>query len=148
MPLIGWRACRGLNVSDDALMTRVFASPWSNMPPAPKGWMVLIPWYRRCMPSWHCIWLRACEKPWQKEKVARCKRRSNLPDLTLIHGRGMEWHNHAEIEANYRPGIWRCFGFSWDGHCVVVQCCTASRSARSRRSWAWSGRHLGNRLLQ
>ena len=37
--MIGWRACRGLNVSDDALMTRVFASPWSNMPLAPKGWI-------------------------------------------------------------------------------------------------------------
>ena len=26
------------------------------------------------------------------EKVARCKRRSNPPDLTLIHGRGMLRH--------------------------------------------------------
>jgi predicted MPP superfamily phosphohydrolase len=37
--IIATGASNKINVSDDALMTRVFASPWSNMPLAPKaGW--------------------------------------------------------------------------------------------------------------
>lgn len=34
---------------------------------------------RRCMPSWHCIRILACEKTWRDEKVAHRNWCSNLP---------------------------------------------------------------------
>ena len=51
------------------------------------------PLVKRCMPSWHCIRLRACEAEIRHRKVARHNWRSNLPTgLTLIHGRGKVRH--------------------------------------------------------
>ena len=85
--MIGWRACRGLNVSDDALMTRVFAPPGGSM--ARSKSLGTGDACRRGTAFGYepvrLIFRRA-------EKVARCNRRSNPPDLTLIHGRGMKRH--------------------------------------------------------
>jgi len=73
--MIGWRACRGLNVSDNALMTGRFSLGTGDA----------------CLRGIAFGYGPVRLKLRLAEKVARCNWRSNQPeDLTLIHGRGVK----------------------------------------------------------
>ena len=113
-----------------------------------QSWKVLIPWYRRCRPSWHCIRI---EEPvrfkLRAKRVARCKKRSNMPgDLTSIHGRGMMRHKpkpRGEQETpKERVSVKRTL------RKIPAQryCCLKARLNNSRASGG-SGHHFGDWLL-
>jgi hypothetical protein len=69
-----------------------------------------VPCSRRCMPSWHCIRLRACETEISAgEKVANCNWCSNLSKGFRANTR-LGHETVQRREASMRPRIWRCQG--------------------------------------
>ena len=89
----------GLTYSDDALMTRVFAPPWGNMPLAPRaGISRSLGTGDACLRGIAFGYEPVRLKLRWAEKVARCNWRSNPPgDLTLIHGRDMLRHKSNQM---------------------------------------------------